>query len=159
MTTKLVSTDEPIPDVTNMLCFSIYSAGHAFTQMYRPLLEKLNLTYPQFLVMITLWGKDGRTVKELGTILYLDSSTLTPLLKRLEAAGLITRTRNPKDEREVLIHLTHQGLALKDQAADVMKCIIEAIGLDMESINDIQASINAIRDRLHGKPTTYDVSV
>jgi DNA-binding MarR family transcriptional regulator len=79
-----------------------------FTQLYRPMLDKLGLTYPQYLVMITLWNQDGRTVKELSGILFLESSTLTPLLKRLETAGLITRTRNPKDEREVLIHLTEK---------------------------------------------------
>lgn len=153
MTIKTTNVDQPLPGVGNMLCFSIYSAGHAFTQMYRPLLKKLNLTYPQFLVMMTLWGQDGFTVKELGKTLFLDSSTLTPLLKRLEVAGLITRTRNPKDEREVLIHLTQEGCALKSQAADVMKCISDAVGLDMGSIGTIQASMDAIRDRLHAKNT------
>lgn len=115
--TKHTTSEDSLPDVHGMLCFSLYSAGHAFTQLYRPMLDKLGLTYPQYLVMVTLWNQDGRTVKELSGILFLESSTLTPLLKRLETAGLITRTRNPKDEREVLIHLTEKGEALKARPA------------------------------------------
>ena len=149
MTANPDDPHHPLPDVTEMLCFSIYSAGHAFTQLYRPLLEKLNLTYPQFLVMMTLWGREGRTVKELGKTLFLDSSTLTPLLKRLEAAGLVTRTRNPKDEREVLLHLTEQGRGLKGQAVEVMACVSEGVGLDGETLGALQAAIDAIRDHLH----------
>ena len=149
MTANPDDPHHPLPDVTEMLCFSIYSAGHAFTQLYRPLLEKLNLTYPQFLVMMTLWRREGRTVKELGKTLFLDSSTLTPLLKRLEAAGLVTRTRNPKDEREVLLHLTEQGRGLKGQAAEVMACVSEGVGLDGKTLGALQAAIDAIRDHLH----------
>ncbi|MGL3063525.1 MarR family winged helix-turn-helix transcriptional regulator, partial [Klebsiella pneumoniae] len=89
------------------------------------MLDKLGLTYPQYLVMITLWNQDGRTVKELSGILFLESSTLTPLLKRLETAGLITRTRNPKDEREVLIHLTEKGNRLKIEASNITRCIVD----------------------------------
>lgn len=148
MTTPPNPPERDVPDVTGMLCFSLYSAGHAFTQLYRPLLEKLGLTYPQYLVMVTLWSRDGRTVKELGQTLFLDSSTLTPLLKRLDAAGLITRTRNPKDEREVLLHLTEEGRALKREAAGVVQCIEEALGLEGEAIDAIRTSIDAIRDRL-----------
>ncbi|WP_426124404.1 MarR family winged helix-turn-helix transcriptional regulator [Pararhizobium sp. PWRC1-1] len=135
-------------DVSGMLCFSLYSAGHAFTQLYRPLLDSLGLTYPQYLVMVTLWNRDGQNVKELGKILFLDSSTLTPLLKRLDAAGLIRRTRNPKDEREVLIHPTEKGHALKIHAADVMRCIEEAVGMDAEVVRAVKASIDNIRDKI-----------
>ncbi len=148
MTSMPATHDPKIPDVSEMLCFSVYSAEHAFTQLYRPLLDKLKLTYPQYLVMVTLWRRDGRTVKELGKTLFLDSSTLTPLLKRLEAAGLVTRTRNPKDEREVLLHLTEEGCALKGHAAEVTRCIQDAVGLDAESVGAIRASIDDIRDRL-----------
>ncbi|MBU1315868.1 MAG: MarR family transcriptional regulator [Alphaproteobacteria bacterium] len=133
-----------------MLCFSVYSAGHAFTQLYRPLLDKLGLTYPQFLVMVTLWHRDGQNVKELGKTLFLDSSTLTPLLKRLDAAGLITRTRNPKDEREVLLRLTEKGQALKSEAAEVMRCVEGAVGSDPEKIGALKASIDEIRAKLQG---------
>jgi MarR family transcriptional regulator, organic hydroperoxide resistance regulator len=138
----------PHADVAGLLCFSLYSASHAFTQLYRPLLEKLNLTYPQYLAMVTLWHHDGQTVKELGKTLFLDSSTLTPLLKRLDAAGLITRTRNPRDEREVLIHLTQKGDKLRTSAADVGRCIEEAVGLDAKTVQTIKASVDAIRDRI-----------
>lgn len=155
-TTDLTATESPaatrgeLPEVTGMLCFSIYSAGHAFTQLYRPLLDKLGLTYPQFLVMVTLWHSDGQNVKELGKTLFLDSSTLTPLLKRLDAAGLITRTRNPKDEREVLLRLTDQGRALKSEASEVMRCVEGAVVSDPEKIGALKASIDEIRAKLQG---------
>lgn len=148
MTNKPETADAPLPDVAEMLCFSIYSAGHAFTQLYRTLLDKLNLTYPQYLVMVTLWGRDGQTVKELGQTLFLDSSTLTPLLKRMEAAGFITRTRNPKDEREVLLHLTAEGRALQGEASEVMRCIGEAVKLDMETVNALRTSIDTLRENI-----------
>lgn len=136
------------PQVTELLCFSLYSASHAFTQLYRPLLDKLDLTYPQYLVMMTLWHRDGQTVKELGKTLFLNSSTLTPLLKRLDGAGLITRIRNPRDEREVLIHLTQDGDDLRTSASDVGRCIEEAVGLDAETVQAVKASVDAIRDEI-----------
>ncbi|WP_438753836.1 MarR family winged helix-turn-helix transcriptional regulator [Pararhizobium sp. O133] len=137
--------------VAGMLCFSLYSASHAFTQLYRPLLDKLGLTYPQYLVMVSLWNRDGQNVKELGKTLFLDSSTLTPLLKRLDAAGLISRTRNPQDEREVLLHLTEKGRALQDQSDDVMQCIGETAALDTETLDTLRITIDSLRDRLHAK--------
>lgn len=140
--TKDINTGDLLPDVHGMLCFSLYSAGHAFTQLYRPMLDKLGLTYPQYLVMITLWNQDGRTVKELSGILFLESSTLTPLLKRLETAGLITRTRNPKDEREVLIHLTEKGNRLKIEASNITRCIVDTLEMDADVVADIKASVD-----------------
>jgi DNA-binding MarR family transcriptional regulator len=137
------------PDVDEMLCFSIYSAGHAFNQLYRPLLDAIGLTYPQYLVMVALWSRDGRTVKELGETLFLDSSTLTPLLKRLEAAGLLTRTRNPQDERQVLLHVSEKGRELQQEAAPVARCVGEAVGLDVDTVKTIRTVIDAIRDSLH----------
>ena len=136
------------PDVNEMLCFSIYSAGHAFNQLYRPLLNEMGLTYPQFLVMIELWARDVRTVKELGEALFLDSSTLTPLLKRLESAGLITRTRNPDDERQVLLHRTAKGDALREQATRVLGCINDAVGLDAQAVATIRTALGMIRDSI-----------
>lgn len=147
--TKEINTGDLLPDVHGMLCFSLYSAGHAFTQLYRPMLDKLGLTYPQYLVMITLWNQDGRTVKELSGILFLESSTLTPLLKRLETAGLITRTRNPKDEREVLIHLTEKGNRLKIEASNITRCIVDTLEMDADVVADIKASVDKIRDQIH----------
>ncbi|RTL99023.1 MarR family transcriptional regulator [Ancylobacter aquaticus] len=144
-------TATPAPEVSDMLCFSIYAAGHAFTQLYRPLLDKLGLTYPQYLVMVTLWNRDGQNVKELGKTLFLDSSTLTPLLKRLDAAGLITRTRNPRDEREVLLRLTPAGQALKGEAAEIMRCVEAAVGQDGQTIDALRTTLDTIRDRLHAQ--------
>ncbi|BBV87149.1 MarR family transcriptional regulator [Enterobacter kobei] len=158
--TKHTNSEDSLPDVHGMLCFSLYSAGHAFTQLYRPMLDKIGLTYPQYLVMVTLWNQDGRTVKELSGILFLESSTLTPLLKRLETAGLITRTRNPKDEREVLIHLTEKGEALKSETSTITRCIVDTLGMDADIIADIKASVDKIRDKIHRaqKPDANDLA-
>src|SRR6202167_1701145 len=93
----------------NQLCFAVYSTAHVFNRVYKPLLDRLGLTYPQYLVMLVLWERDDVPVKEIGERLYLDSGTLTPLLKRLEAADLIRRTRSTQDERQVLIALTAKG--------------------------------------------------
>ena len=99
----------------NQICFAVYSTAHAFNRVYKPLLERLGLTYPQYLVMLVLWERDGVPVKDIGERLFLDSGTLTPLLKRLEAAELIRRTRSTEDERQVLIALTPQGQALREK--------------------------------------------
>src|SRR5580700_4972411 len=110
----------------NQICFAVYSAAHAFNRVYKPLLDRLGLTYPQYLVMLVLWERDGVPVKEIGERLFLDSGTLTPLLKRLEQAGQIKRTRSTEDERQVLIGLTAQGHALKDKARTVPMSILAA---------------------------------
>ncbi len=116
-----MATRQPTADdllkIDNFICFALYSAGHAFTRLYKPLLDPMGLTYPQYLVMAVLWEKDGRTVGEIGEKLLLESSTLTPLLKRLEAAGMVRRTRDQVDERVVRIQLTPKGAALKQKAA------------------------------------------
>ena len=120
----------PIPDdmqkLDNQLCFAVYSASLAMTRLYKPLLEKLQLTYPQYLVMLTLWETDGPMVSMLGERLSLDSGTLTPLLKRLEANGFVTRMRDVADERRVHISLTPAGRELKSRAADVPACLLTA---------------------------------
>src|SRR5271167_486004 len=110
----------------NQICFAVYSAAHAFNRVYKPLLDRLGLTYPQYLVMLVLWERDGVPVKEIGERLFLDSGTLTPLLKRLEAAGLVKRTRGAKDERQVIIALTPQGQAIREKAASVPQGILGA---------------------------------
>lgn len=148
MTVVPASTKAELPEIEHLLCFSIYSTGLAFNQLYRPLLEKIGLTYPQFLVMVALWSQEGRTVKELGEALFLDSSTLTPLLKRLEAAGLIRRSRNPEDERQVLLSVTEQGNSLRDAAAEVACAVREAVGISAETAQALQASLGAIRDKI-----------
>lgn len=139
------------PRIDDLLCFSIYSAGLAFNQLYRPLLEEIGLTYPQFLVMVALWQRDGGTVKDLGEALTLDSSTLTPLLKRLEAAGLISRTRNPRDERQVLLRVTEAGNGLREQAARVSCAIVDAVGISAEAAKALRAGLDGIRDKIHGR--------
>ena len=117
----------PARELDELLCFAVYSAGHAFTRVYKPLLTALGLTYPQYLVMLLLWRADRRTVGQIGEALLLDSSTLTPLLKRLEAAGMIRRVRDTRDERQVHVLLTPQGRALQQQASSIPDCMRTAI--------------------------------
>ena len=108
------------PKLDDFLCFAVYSASHAFNRLYKPLLDELGLTYPQYLVMVTLWERDDRTVGEIGERLFLESNTLTPLLKRMEAAGLVSRSRDPADERQVRLRLTAEGKGLVEKAR---KCL------------------------------------
>ncbi|HTG71186.1 MAG TPA: MarR family transcriptional regulator [Candidatus Udaeobacter sp.] len=103
----------------NQICFAFYACSREITKLYRPMLEKIDLTYTQYVTMLALWEQDHVTVTALGNKLYLDSGTLTPLLKKLEAAGHITRTRDRNDERSVLVELTEQGRALKEKAVDI----------------------------------------
>src|SRR5258708_38769743 len=107
------------PGLADLVCFAVYSAGHAFNRVYKPLLDELGLTYPQYLVMVSLWDKADQTVGELGELLFLESSTLTPLLKRLEPFGYLTRSRYPSDERQVQIRLTHERRVLSRKAPQV----------------------------------------
>ncbi len=114
--------------LNRMLCFATYSAGLAFNRVYKLLLEPLGLTYPQYLVMLVLWDAEGLTVSDIGKQLFLDSGTLTPLLKRLQAAGLIERTRDANDERQVRVSLTARGKALEEQSAAIMPEMVCALG-------------------------------
>lgn len=132
----------------NFLCFSVYAASHAFNRIYKPLLDALELTYPQYLVMVTLWEQDDQPVRSIGEKLFLESSTLTPLLKRLEAAGLVKRTRDPKDERSVRITLTAVGKALRQKALDVPRCIGEAAELDLSTVKRLIDDLGQLRDTL-----------
>ncbi|MEU7336083.1 MarR family transcriptional regulator [Streptomyces sp. NPDC007074] len=116
----------------DQLCFALYAASRAVTARYRPLLDELGLTYPQYLVMLVLWEQDSITVRDLGNALQLESSTLSPLLKRLEAAGLIRRERRAEDERSVAIRLTDAGARLQEQADSVPLAIGDAMGLTPE---------------------------
>lgn len=136
------------PGLDDFLCFAIYTAGHAFNQVYKPLLAGLGLTYPQYLAMVALWGQDDQTVSSLGEKLFLESSTLTPLLKRLEAMGLVSRSRNPADERQVRVRLTPEGAALKAKTKDISTCILAATGLSLDAVQKLQGEITALRDRL-----------
>ncbi|MFY2556815.1 MarR family winged helix-turn-helix transcriptional regulator [Corallococcus terminator] len=133
------------------LCFTLYSTVHLLNRTYRPLLEKLGLTYPQYLAMMVLWEEDDVTVKALGERLLLDSGTLTPLLKRLEAAGLVKRERDVLDERQVRIRLTTTGRALRSKAECVPVSILEASGTSLEELRDVKARVLAIREALSAR--------
>src|SRR5258707_15495726 len=130
------------------LCFAVYSPCHAFNRVYKPLLDELGLTYPQYLAMVLLWEQDNQTVGSLGEKLFLESSTLTPVLKRLEASGHVKRTRDPDDERQVRVRLTDSGRAIREKAREVPGCILEASGLDMNELLRLQSEIVALRNTL-----------
>jgi MarR family transcriptional regulator, organic hydroperoxide resistance regulator len=147
MNTPRISTDQAL-QLDHQLCFALYSASLAMTKLYKPLLEDLGLTYPQYLAMLVLWEADGVTVSELGDRLHLDSGTLTPLLKRLESADLVTRLRDVQDERRVLIHLTATGRKLKARAARIPGCVLQATQCDLSEVLNLTRQVQALRDRL-----------
>lgn len=141
----------PINDMLkldNQLCFALYSASLAMTKLYKPLLKALGLTYPQYLAMLVLWERDGQMVSELGDRLSLDSGTLTPLLKRMETAGWISRQRDAQDERRVFITLTPAGRTLKAEAAKVPPCILSATQCSIPEITALTQQVQALRGRL-----------
>jgi DNA-binding MarR family transcriptional regulator len=146
-TTALPDIDELLR-LDNQFCFALYSASLAMTKTYKPFLENLNLTYPQYLVMLILWEQDNVLVKEIGERLFLDSGTLTPLLKRLEAAGLIERTRDPEDERQVRITLTRSGRASKRKAHGVPFQVLCASGQTPEGLMQLRKMLAAVREDL-----------
>lgn len=130
-----------VPGTGDMLCFALYSANHAMTRLYRPLLQPLGLTYPQYLVLVALWSEDERRVGALGEELGLDTNTLTPLLKRMAEAGLITRSRSAADERVVTVKLTDKGRALEAEAERITTCVFEATGLSVDELADLRDRI------------------
>ena len=132
----------------NQLCFALYSASLAMTKLYKPLLDELGVTYPQYLAMLVLWEQDGLMVSELGQRLSLDSGTLTPLLKRLEAAGLIARIRAVEDERRVHITLTAAGRKLRTRAQKIPGCILDASECSITELVQLTRQIQELRDRL-----------
>ncbi|MEJ7687039.1 MAG: MarR family transcriptional regulator [Variovorax sp.] len=132
----------------NQLCFAVYSTSLAMTRLYKPLLEKLKLTYPQYLAMLVLWERDGLTVSELGERLSLDSGTLTPLLKRLEAQGLLARIRDVADERRVHVGLTAAGRRLKARAANVPGCVMAATQCSVDELMKLTHELQQLRARV-----------
>ncbi|MGJ4919383.1 MarR family winged helix-turn-helix transcriptional regulator [Bradyrhizobium sp. HKCCYLRH2060] len=145
---KKSAADLPL-QLGNQLCFAVYSTAHAFNRVYKPLLDRLGLTYPQYLVMLVLWEQDGLTVKDIGARLFLDSGTLTPLLKRMEATHLVKRTRSAEDERQVLVTLTSQGASLRDKArAIVPPAILDATGCSIAELTDLHGKLVKLRERL-----------
>jgi DNA-binding MarR family transcriptional regulator len=138
------------------VCFALYAASRATTQLYRPVLDALGLTYPQYLVMLVLWERGPITVKDLGAELELDSGTLSPVLKRLEAAGLVRRTRRTEDERSVEVRLTEHGTALRERAASVPRKVAEATGLDAAELTGLRDSLTALARTIREQRLTAD---
>lgn len=145
---KTTPTPDDVLALDHQLCFALYSASLAMTKLYKPLLDELGLTYPQYLAMLALWEADGVSVSTLGERLRLDSGTLTPLLKRLEAADLITRTRDASDERRVRVHLTPTGQRLKQRAARIPGCVLQAAQCSVTEAIELTRQVQRLRDRL-----------
>jgi DNA-binding MarR family transcriptional regulator len=147
---KKAKKDEPelAASLANFLCFAVYSTNLAFNRAYKPFLDELGITYPQYVALIALNEQDGQTVSELGEKLFLESSTLTPMLKRLEAMGFVTRRRDTEDERQVRIGLTGEGRAVFEKAFCTRGPVIEATGLDHETFVRLQRDLVTLRDNL-----------
>ncbi|OCC27679.1 MarR family transcriptional regulator [Leptospira interrogans serovar Canicola] len=128
----------------NQVCFPLYACSRALTAIYRPILEELGITYPQYLVLLILWKEDGCSVKEIGKKLYLDSGTLTPLLKRLEDSEFVIRKRSIEDERSVEIYLSAKGKKLRDKAVCVPSKLIESLEIDKKSLIDLKKRFGSI---------------
>jgi DNA-binding MarR family transcriptional regulator len=131
------------------LCFAAYSVSQAFNRVYKPGLDQVGLTYPQYLVLLVLWEKDDQMMKHIGEQLHLDSGTLTPLLKRLEVAGIVRRQRDPQDERQVRIILTPKGRSLKEQAAKARHNVVCASGRSAQEIQALRDELIRLRDSLN----------
>lgn len=134
--------------LAQMLCFALYSANHAMQAAYKPLLDAVGLTYPQYLVLTLLWDQDDQPMSRIGAALQLESNTLTPMLKRMEAAGLVTRSRDSQDERQLRLKLTPAGRALQQQAATFPLCIGEKTRMTAETVAALRDSIAALRNTL-----------
>lgn len=136
------------PVLNEQLCFAVYSLSLAINKAYRPLLKKLGLTYSQYLVMLVLWEGDQRTVSDIGEQLFLDSATLTPLLKRLESAELVQRVRSNQDERQVIICLTDAGKVLRQKASGIMSEMLCAMGCPVDELVSLRDRMNVLRNHL-----------
>ncbi|OYU38846.1 MAG: MarR family transcriptional regulator [Pseudorhodobacter sp. PARRP1] len=143
-----MDTKAPALPVDEMICFSLYSATHAMQHAYKPLLDALGLTYPQYLVLVALWGADGQTVGQLGAALQLESNTLTPLLKRMQAQGLVLRARDARDERQVRVSLSEAGREMQGRAAAIPGCILERSGMTLAALTALRDQITCLRDQL-----------
>ncbi|MGL9724427.1 MarR family winged helix-turn-helix transcriptional regulator [Sodalis sp. (in: enterobacteria)] len=149
MNTPVKDSQSDVPLLLDQqFCFSLYSANLALNKVYRKLLAKLNLTYPQYLVMLVLWERDALTVSEIGDRLFLDSATLTPLLKRLESAGLLGRFRSAADERQVIIRLTDQGRSLRALAATIPAEVLCASSCRDDELDALKRQLEILRGHL-----------
>jgi DNA-binding MarR family transcriptional regulator len=139
---------EPIP-MEDQLCFTVYSTSMAIQRAYKPLLDALGVTYPQYLVMNVLWREDSRTVGDIADELALEPSTMTPLLKRLEASGFVSRMRNPSNERQVVVTVTDEGRALKKRAGCLAEALLEHSGSTLAELGEINGRLRALRDAIY----------
>ena len=150
MTTKTsagkASSDRPTPKLDDFLCFAVYSANLAYGRAYKPILEKLGLTYTQYIAIVALWEQDNQTVGGLGEKLFLESNTLTPILKKLEELGYVERKRDPADERQVIVHLTHEGRRLREKG--LCMNLVKETGLPPEDFRKLQKAVVTLRDNL-----------
>ncbi|HET6971654.1 MAG TPA: MarR family transcriptional regulator [Phenylobacterium sp.] len=135
----------PVP-LDSQLCFAIYGATIAINRAYRPLLDKLGITYPQFLVLSALWEADGRTIGAIAERLDLEPSTITPLVKRLETAGFVTRQRNPDDERQVHVRLTPRGWSMREETVCLAEALLTRSGLTVQQVQALNAQVRQLRD-------------
>jgi len=136
----------PAPKLSDFLCFAVYSANLAFGKAYKPILEELGLTYTQYITIIALWEEDNQTVGSLGEKLFLESNTLTPILKKLEAMGYLERSRDPSDERQVLVSLTRSGRRLREKGLNMD--LVDACGLTSQEFSKVQKAIATLRNNL-----------
>jgi DNA-binding MarR family transcriptional regulator len=140
----------------NQLCFAIYACSRSLTRIYRPLLNQLGVTYPQYLVLLVLWERKQQSVTELGEQLFLDSGTLTPLLKRMESSGLVQRIRSREDERKVLVQVTEKGEALKEHACEIPEKMLCQSGLTIEDFFRMKGDLEQLLGRIHKQEEMSD---
>ncbi|MDG1209820.1 MAG: MarR family winged helix-turn-helix transcriptional regulator [Paracoccaceae bacterium] len=145
----MTSSAPDLPErAEEMICFAVYAASHAMTRAYQPMLKPLGLTYPQYLVLTVLWADDIQTVGALGGRLGIESNTLTPLLKRLEATGHVKRRRGEDDERRVFVSLTSQGATLKEKAPEITRRIIESTGMGLDDLTQLVETLSRMKQSL-----------
>jgi len=138
--------EKKTPRLADFLCFAVYSANLAYGRAYKPILDELGVTYTQWIIIVALWEEDGQSVKSLGDKLFLESNTLTPILKKLESLGYLTRRRDPADERQVIVSLTEAGRALREKGGQ--KTLVKATGLAPEEFAQVQRTVTRVRDNL-----------
>jgi DNA-binding MarR family transcriptional regulator len=144
-----VSSKQQFIKLEDHLCFSLYASSRAIFRLYRPFLDELNLTYPQYLVLLVLWEREKCTVKELGELLDLDSGTLTPMLKRMEASGFVKRRRDTTDERVVIVSITEEGEALRDKAVCIPQSLLTSTGMTVEEVTVLNSAIKKLLTKVN----------
>ncbi|ARJ06663.1 MarR family transcriptional regulator [Cnuibacter physcomitrellae] len=152
MTTEATATASDLLKLDRQLCFALAVASRTVIGAYKPILDPLGLTHPQYLVMLALWEREPRSLGDLAAELRLEPATLSPLVKRLEAAGLVTRERSAEDERQLAVRLTEAGRELRDRAEEVPPQVIRALGVDVDELVELQARLTSIIDRIAPLP-------